>query len=93
MIRRDKNHARAKTGGDDADVFNGTVGEHGFEIVFGGRIKNSEQRGNRPDDERDQTRPGVGRRQEIGIDAQNSVEAEIQSCARQHGNKRAGAAV
>ena len=42
MIRRDKNHSRAKTGDDDADVFDGTVRQHGFEIIVGRCVKNSQ---------------------------------------------------
>ena len=89
MIRRDENHSRAEAGDDDADVFNRTVRQHDFEVVVRGRIKNPDQRGKRSDDQREQARPGVRRRHEVGIHAQNSVKAEIQRRARQHRHKRA----
>ena len=63
--------------------------QHDFEVVVRGRVKNSEQRGNRADNQRDQARHGVGRRHEVGIHAQNSIKAEIQRRARQHWHKRA----
>ena len=86
-----ENYSRAETSGHDADVFNRTVGKHGFEVVLGSRIKNSDQRGNRSYDEHDHARtdhPVLRDGQKVEIHTNDSVESQDSKLCRRESPRR-----
>ena len=49
-----------------------------LQIVLGRRVKNADQRGERADNQCHEAGSEEGHRQQIGIDAENSIESEVQ---------------
>ena len=72
----------AERGDDDPHVLDRAVGERPAQVGLDGRVQDADQGGQAADDQRDEARPERDRRQEIGIDPQDRVDAEIGRRAR-----------
>ena len=72
-----ENQSRAEACRHNSNVFDGTVGEHGLEVILDGRVKDSHQRRNRSDDEHNDTCTNHVDRHEIKIHANDSVDSQI----------------
>ena len=74
----------AERGDDDPHVLDRAVGERAAEVGLDGRVQDPDQGGQAADDQHDQARPERDRRQQIGIDPQDRVDAEIGGRSREH---------
>ena len=87
FAQRNHHECDAQAHRDDADIFDGMIGEQAFEIVIDDRIKDTDQRAGRAD-ARDHDSPEQLRRPgQLQDDERKPVHRDLQHRAREHGRR------